>query len=83
MNAATADVDWHRRARELRPQGRAFIDGRGTDALSGETFDCLSPIDGRLLARVAACDAADVDIAVALRDAGAVGVDVTAETWLE
>jgi acyl-CoA reductase-like NAD-dependent aldehyde dehydrogenase len=62
---SAAGIDWHQRARELRPRSLAFIDGRGVAALSGQTFDCVSPIDGRLLARVAACDAPDVDIAVA------------------
>ncbi|MFM7693970.1 MAG: aldehyde dehydrogenase family protein, partial [Actinomycetota bacterium] len=48
----------------LSPEGRAFIDGQYVDALSGETFDCVSPIDGTVIARIAACDAADVDRAV-------------------
>jgi gamma-glutamyl-gamma-aminobutyraldehyde dehydrogenase/4-guanidinobutyraldehyde dehydrogenase/NAD-dependent aldehyde dehydrogenase len=48
----------------LRPEGRAFIDGVYVDALSGETFDCVSPIDGSVIAQIAACDAADVDRAV-------------------
>jgi 4-guanidinobutyraldehyde dehydrogenase / NAD-dependent aldehyde dehydrogenase len=43
---------------------QAFIDGRYVDARSGEVFDCVSPIGGRVVARVAACDAADVDAAV-------------------
>jgi acyl-CoA reductase-like NAD-dependent aldehyde dehydrogenase len=34
-------------------------------AASGATFDCVSPIDGRLLARVASTDASDADLAVA------------------
>ena len=42
-----------------------MIDGRYVPAASGATFECLSPIDGRLIARVAATDAADVDRAVA------------------
>ncbi len=48
----------------LSPEGRAFIDGAYVDALSGETFDCVSPIDGSAIAQVAACDQADVDRAV-------------------
>jgi acyl-CoA reductase-like NAD-dependent aldehyde dehydrogenase len=44
---------------------RAFIDGEYVDALSGETFACESPLNGETIARVAACDAADVDRAVA------------------
>ena len=34
-------------------------------AASGKTFDCVSPIDGKLLTKVAACDAEDVNRAVA------------------
>ncbi len=48
----------------LNPEGRAFIDGAYVDALSGETFDCVSPIDGSVIAQIAACDTADVDRAV-------------------
>ena len=57
--------DWHSLAAAVRPRAQAFINGRYLDAASGETFDCLSPIDGRRLARVAATDSADVDAAVA------------------
>ena len=35
------------------------------DAASGATFECISPRDGKPLTRIAACDAADVDKAVA------------------
>ena len=64
MTAATP-IDWHRRAAALRPRDGLFIDGRFRPAASGETFDVLSPVDGRVLARMAAGDAADVDAAVA------------------
>jgi acyl-CoA reductase-like NAD-dependent aldehyde dehydrogenase len=59
------DIDWHARARAVKPPGEAVIDGRLTQARSGATFDCISPVDGRKLAAVAAGDAADVDAAVA------------------
>jgi 4-guanidinobutyraldehyde dehydrogenase/NAD-dependent aldehyde dehydrogenase len=58
-------TDWHARARSLASHSQAYIDGRYLPAASGETFDCISPIDGRLLARVAATDVADADRAVA------------------
>ncbi len=48
----------------LALNGQAFIDGRLTDAASGQTFDDISPRDGTVIARVAACDAEDVDRAV-------------------
>jgi len=46
-------------------RSKAFVDGGYVDALSGETFDCVSPITGEVVAQVAACDTADVDRAVA------------------
>jgi 4-guanidinobutyraldehyde dehydrogenase / NAD-dependent aldehyde dehydrogenase len=55
---------WRDRAASLRIEGRAFIDGKYLPAASGATFDCISPIDGRLLAKVAATDKADAEIAV-------------------
>ncbi len=47
---------------EVRSQ--AFVDGAYVDALSGETFDCVSPITGATVAQIAAGDAADIDRAV-------------------
>ena len=58
-------TDWRARARALEINGNAFIDGRYVPAASGATFDCVSPIDGRILGSVASTDAADVDRAVA------------------
>ena len=56
---------WQDKAATLSIEGRAFIDGAYRDAQSGRTFDCVSPIDGKLLAKVADSGAADVDAAVA------------------
>ncbi len=56
---------WQQRARDLHIEGRAFINGEYVEALAGGQFDCFSPIDGRLLACVASCDAEDADRAVA------------------
>ena len=56
--------EWERRARELRIETRAFIDGHYRAAVEGDTFDCLSPIDGRSLGQVASCGPADADLAV-------------------
>jgi len=61
---STPGINWHERARSLSTNGHAFIDGRYVAAASGATFDCVSPIDGRVLAQVASTDAADVDLAV-------------------
>ena len=61
----TENVDWHARAKSVRPDGRALIDGKRVAAADGQTFACISPIDGRKLADVARCQAADVERAVA------------------
>lgn len=57
-------ADWEQRAQRLNIEGRAFINGEYTAAASGATFECLSPVDGRLLAQVASCDLADAQRAV-------------------
>lgn len=56
---------WRKRAEALEIRSQAFIGGRFTDALDGRRFDCISPIDGRIVAQVAECSDADVDRAVA------------------
>jgi acyl-CoA reductase-like NAD-dependent aldehyde dehydrogenase len=61
MNNST----WRERARAVQPGGLALIDGALVPARSGRTFECLSPIDGRKLTSVAACEQEDVDLAVA------------------
>jgi gamma-glutamyl-gamma-aminobutyraldehyde dehydrogenase/4-guanidinobutyraldehyde dehydrogenase/NAD-dependent aldehyde dehydrogenase len=62
--AVQTPESWTDEAERLDIPTQAFIDGGHRDARSGETFDCVSPIDGRVLAKVAACDAPDVDDAV-------------------
>ncbi|MBV1776375.1 aldehyde dehydrogenase [Burkholderiaceae bacterium DAT-1] len=58
--------DWQAAASKLTIDGRALVNGEMTDALSSETFDCISPIDGQVLAKVARCSESDVDRAVAV-----------------
>ena len=58
-------IDWHARAAALAFDGRAVIAGKRVAAVSGETFDCISPINGRVLTQVARGRAADIDAAVA------------------
>ena len=57
-------IDWHARAAVQTFDGRALIGGRRVAALAGETFDCVSPIDGRTLTQVARGRCADIDAAV-------------------
>ena len=65
LDRPTTKSAWLDRAAALEPEGRAFIDGAYVPALSGKTFAKSSPIDGRVFAQVADCDAADIDRAVA------------------
>src|SRR5262245_1371308 len=55
---------WERLAGALRPEGRALIDGKLSDAIDGRRFDDVSPIDGRVICQVARGDAKDIDKAV-------------------
>ncbi|WP_439860492.1 aldehyde dehydrogenase [Pseudomonas sp. MBLB4136] len=57
-------ADWEQRAKTLNIEGRAFIHGEYRGAASAATFECISPVDGRLLANVASCDVADAELAV-------------------
>lgn len=56
--------DWESRAKNLIIEGRAFINGEYVAAESGQTFECISPIDGRKLADIASCDTVDAIKAV-------------------
>lgn len=64
MNKPLSRSEWVARAETLTLRTQAFINGKFVDARSGKRFDCISPIDGRVLAQVSACDQADVDYAV-------------------
>jgi acyl-CoA reductase-like NAD-dependent aldehyde dehydrogenase len=44
--------------------GRALINGKRIGAASGQVFECVSPVDGRVLTQVARCAEADIDTAV-------------------
>ncbi|WP_411389760.1 aldehyde dehydrogenase [Pseudomonas sp. MPB23] len=56
--------DWESKAAQLKIEGRAFVNGAYVSAAAGTVFECISPVDGRFLANVASCDAADADHAV-------------------
>ncbi|GLU27887.1 aldehyde dehydrogenase [Brucella sp. NBRC 12950] len=64
MNLALTKADVTAIRDRITIRGQAFIDGRFSDAASGETFDDISPRDGKVIARVAACDREDIDRAV-------------------
>ena len=58
--------DWKSQAENLEFEGRAFINGRYQDALSGETRTTLNPGNGQQLADVASCGIEDADHAVGI-----------------
>jgi len=64
MSAPETLEQWQQLASSLTIQGQAFIDGCYRPARGGGTFSCISPVDGRVLAQVAACEAADAELAV-------------------
>ena len=59
-----AAEDYRAQLPSLSYRNQAFINGKFTAAASGKTFDCISPIDGKVLTKVAECDKEDVDRAV-------------------
>ncbi len=52
------------RAATLNFPTQAVIDGNSATAKSGQTFDNVGPRDGKVVSKVAHCDAVDVDAAV-------------------
>jgi len=51
--------------KELSLRTQSYVDGNFVDSKSGETFPAISPRNGSILAEVASCQVADVDLAVA------------------
>ncbi|SFB82456.1 gamma-glutamyl-gamma-aminobutyraldehyde dehydrogenase [Marinospirillum celere] len=64
MTSPTSREEWQQLAKTLELPSQAFINGQYVDALSGATFRCESPLDGRQLISVASCQEEDVDLAV-------------------
>lgn len=56
--------DWQALAQQLQFRNQAWINGQFQAAQSGETFACVNPATEQTLAEIAACDTADVDLAV-------------------
>src|SRR6195256_2711004 len=57
-------MDWPAEGVRIIFRDKAFIGGRFVSSAAGRTFDNISPIDGRVLAKIAAGDAEDIDRAV-------------------
>lgn len=60
----SAAPDYRAESQKLSYRNKAFINGKHVDAASGDTFECVSPVDGKTLTQVASCDKEDVDRAV-------------------
>src|SRR5262249_32753959 len=65
MTQTTTPIDWRERAAAARFDGRALIGGQRVAAQDGQTFERISPIDGRAFAQAARGRAPDIDAAVA------------------
>lgn len=65
MTIPTTHAQWQALAGALKLDTGLFIDGRFVDAQAGETFDCISPSTGAVIAVMAKGKAADIDAAVA------------------
>ena len=48
-----AAEDYHTQLPPISYRNQAFIAGKFVPAASGKTFDCISPIDGKVLTKVA------------------------------
>lgn len=55
---------WCELANNLEVDGRAFIDGQRTDALSGATKPTLNPATGQVITEVAQCGIDDAEVAI-------------------
>jgi aldehyde dehydrogenase (NAD+)/gamma-glutamyl-gamma-aminobutyraldehyde dehydrogenase len=57
-------TDYKSIVKKLKFEGRAFIDGKYTDAIDGEKFENINPATGETLCTVAKCNHKDVNLAV-------------------
>lgn len=65
MSGLLTTAEYTAIAKNLKFQTLAFIDGKFQASVSGKTFQTTNPATGELLAEITACNAQDVDIAVA------------------
>ena len=64
MSAPQTREQWQALADQLTPRNQCLIEGQWVAAASGRTFDCISPIDGRVITQVADGGSEDIDRAV-------------------
>jgi 4-guanidinobutyraldehyde dehydrogenase / NAD-dependent aldehyde dehydrogenase len=56
------NTNWQALSNHIKLDGRAFIDGKRVDTKA--KFDCISPIDGKIIAEISRGDATEVNLAV-------------------
>ena len=64
MSKSKTFEQWQQAAAGIAFPHQALINGEQVAAASGKTFDCISPIDGRVLTQVAECGEEDIERAV-------------------
>ncbi|MDH3538303.1 MAG: aldehyde dehydrogenase [Gammaproteobacteria bacterium] len=64
MTELLTHAEYQAIAQDLNLPGNAFVDGRFQAAKSKKTFASINPATGKTIAKIAACDAKDVDFAV-------------------
>ncbi|BCH12624.1 aldehyde dehydrogenase (plasmid) [Mesorhizobium sp. 131-3-5] len=64
MSSLLTREEYNRLAKSLPLPTNAIIDGKARAAQSGETFETSNPATGQVIARIASCGKADVDLAV-------------------
>ena len=65
MSSPTTQQQWESLALSLQIDTGLFIDGQFVAAQAGESFDCISPRNGEVIAVMAKAQAVDIDKAVA------------------
>lgn len=65
MSELLTKSEYQRVAGQLRLPSKAFVNGEGYAAASGDTFVTVNPATGEVLCTLPACSARDVDVAVA------------------
>ena len=61
-------VDYNTIAKNLKFEGRAFINGKYVEAIDGEKFENINPATGEALCAVSKCNHKDVDLAVKVQE---------------
>ncbi|MES0174026.1 aldehyde dehydrogenase [Mesorhizobium sp. M0006] len=64
MSSLLTHEEYQSLADSLPLPTNALIDGKSRAALSGETFETTNPATGQVIAKIASCGEADVDLAV-------------------